>query len=102
MTAFSVPIFSASCKPEPIFASLRPPPTLGKLPSPFKILSNCADAGLAAVKKNTTVAPSRFIMPPAPSMDDDRLQNGFQRFCLLQQFAEAEIVEQRRESGVDQ
>ena len=57
-TAFSVPTFKASCSPEPILASFTPP-TLGKLPpSPFKTLSNCADAGEIAKRKKMAVAHS--------------------------------------------
>src|SRR6266850_6222720 len=56
-TAFSVPTFNASCKPEPIFASLKPLPELEeRLPNPFNILSNCAHAGALAKKKNNRVA----------------------------------------------
>ena len=62
ITAFSVPTFNASCKPEPIFASLKPLPELERLPNPFNICSNCAHAGALAKKKNNRVAEALIMI----------------------------------------
>ena len=63
-TAFSVPTFKASCSPEPIFASLSPPPPPDMLPKPFRTLSNCAEAGEAVAASNATTRITLDIDTP--------------------------------------
>ena len=75
-TAFSLPTFSASCRPEPSLASVKPLPAPlalpGRLPNSFMILSSCAEAGFAPSIDRMIVSSSFFTFSPSATSRDPR------------------------------